>query len=73
MAAARKLPKTDIITSGVLEKDPLRRLAICAGRLVVDQRPLLEFVFVVYSLGEANRRIMCQKLPNVAVFVLNFG
>ena len=35
MAAARKLPKTNIITPAILEKDPLWRLAICAGRLVI--------------------------------------
>jgi hypothetical protein len=35
MAAARKLPKPNIITPAILEKDPLWRLSICAGRLVV--------------------------------------
>jgi hypothetical protein len=54
MAAARKLPKANIVTPGVLEKNSFWRLTVRAGWLMIKQRPLLDFVFVVYGLGEAN-------------------
>jgi hypothetical protein len=58
MVAARKLPKTNIIAPSILKKDPFWRLAVYAGRLVIEQRPLLESFFVIYGLGEAGENVL---------------
>lgn len=58
MVAARKLPKTNIIASSILKKDPFWRFAIYAGRLVIEKRPLLESFFVIHGLGEASENVL---------------
>ena len=58
MVAARKLPKTNIIAPSILKKDPFWRLAVYAGRLVIEKRPLLESFFVIYGLGEAGENVL---------------
>lgn len=56
MAAARKLPKSDIVAPAILKKDSIRSLAVGAGGCVVQQGAAHISVFVVYGLGEAGKQ-----------------